>query len=262
MMVGAISTIAVMAAKPGASGSQADQFKKHKWVMEEMVISGKTVKAVAGAQATLKLEGKQLFVDTGCNGFSGKTSLGKDGAFKMAVSGMTEMPCPTPELMKQEMQMWNLINRVTHFTISDSLLTLTDKKGENKMILSPYSAPMNLPLQETVWTLLHFGESTEDTASATLANHAQTLQIRDGEASGFGGCNRFGGKVEHASGTVAIKNVFSTKRGGSAAAMEQERLYFSLLGKVTKYTVRGKQLTLSTKDGSQSLQFAGSIPKK
>ena len=261
-MVGAILTFAVKAAKPRASGSQVDQFKKHKWVMKEMVISWKTVKAVAGTQATLKMKGKLLLVDTGCNGFSGKTSLGKDGAFKMAVSGMTEMACPTPEVLKQEMQMWNLMNKVTRFTITDSLLTLTDKKGENKMILSPYSAPINLPLQETVWTLLHFGEMKADTDSATLANHAQTLQIRDGKASGFGGCNRFGGKVEHASGTIAIKNVFSTKRAGSAAAMEQERLYFSLLGKATKYTVHGNQLTLSTQDGSQSLQFKGSIPEK
>lgn len=78
-----------------------------------------------------------------------------------------------------------------------------------------------------------------------------TLVFGDkGEISGSGGANRYGGKYESkADGQITLKNIFSTKRAAlDETRMNQESLFFFLLGNAKRALLSEKKLILECED--------------
>lgn len=82
------------------------------------------------------------------------------------------------------------------------------------------------------------------------AVNGPTLTVEGGKASGFGGCNRFGGSVEVDCATLRFGPLAATRMACDQLAVEQT--YFDALGGVRGYKIDGDKLTL-TSDGGTAL---------
>lgn len=98
---------------------------------------------------------------------------------------------------------------------------------------------------EKGWTLSHLGDA------AVVADAGITIVFNDnGQVSGSGGVNRYGGKYESkADGQVTIGNIFSTKMAAlDDDVMKQEDQFFQLLGKAKRALLSEGNLVLECLD--------------
>jgi len=97
----------------------------------------------------------------------------------------------------------------------------------------------------------------EDIAGAGIVDNSRvTLQLgADGQASGRGGCNGYGGTYTLAGDSLRFGPLISTMMACAEALMTQERRYFDALAQATRYAVADDgALMLTTADG-QALLF-------
>ncbi len=86
--------------------------------------------------------------------------------------------------------------------------------------------------------------------AAVAADVASTLTIgTDGAVSGSGGCNRYRGRAEIASGTIAFSPLATTRMACPGPAMEQEGRFLAALVAARRFRIEGGRLMLSAEDG-------------
>lgn len=101
------------------------------------------------------------------------------------------------------------------------------------------------------WTLSDGGRDALKTGAAAEI----TLEIADGQASGFGGCNRYNTSVAVDGTTVTFGPIAATKRGCPGDAGATEVAYFEALSTAQSATFDGDALVLQLADGS-TLRYA------
>lgn len=99
-------------------------------------------------------------------------------------------------------------------------------------------------LAGTSWRLVELnGQPVAGTETLTLSFG------RDGQVSGYGGCNQFSGPYTQSGTSLDIGPLLSTKRACVAPALnEQETAYFQALESTTRYAVESRQLVLYNGD--------------
>jgi len=108
----------------------------------------------------------------------------------------------------------------------------------------------------------HLSQVTLDGAATSLQFSSDPrITIRfdaSGNATGRGPINHFSGRYNAtADGRLSWSGagLQSTVMAGPPEAMEQEDLFFQILGQVSRYRISGSQLTLETEDSNSSLTF-------
>jgi heat shock protein HslJ len=108
----------------------------------------------------------------------------------------------------------------------------------------------------------HLSQVMFDGAATSLQfNSDSPVNIRfdaSGNATGRGPINRFSGRYSAtADGRLSWSGagLQSTMMAGPPEAMEQEDLFFQILGQVSRYRISGSQLILETEDSNSSLTF-------
>jgi len=94
----------------------------------------------------------------------------------------------------------------------------------------------------------------EEIAGAPASGAAPiTLQLgADGNASGRGGCNGYGGPYTLAGDALRFGPLAATKMACAPALMDQEQRYFDTLAQVTRYAVADDgALLLTTAEGKE-----------
>ena len=94
----------------------------------------------------------------------------------------------------------------------------------------------------------------EEIAGAAASGNAPvTLQLgADGNASGRGGCNGYGGPYSLAGDALHFGGLAATRMACAPALMDQEQRYFDTLAKVTHYAVADDgALLLETGEGKE-----------
>jgi len=94
----------------------------------------------------------------------------------------------------------------------------------------------------------------EEIAGAAVGREAPiTLQLgADGNASGRGGCNGYGGPYTLAGDALRFGPLAATKMACAPALMDQEQRYFDTLAQVTRYAVADDgALLLTTAEGKE-----------
>ncbi len=94
----------------------------------------------------------------------------------------------------------------------------------------------------------------EDIAGAAASGEAPiTLQLgADGNASGRGGCNGYGGPYTPAGDALRFGPLAATKMACAPALMDQEQRYFDTLAQVARYAVADDgALLLTTAEGKE-----------
>ena len=119
------------------------------------------------------------------------------------------------------------------------------------------------PLPRTVediadaeWTLWKFIEIRQDVGvpqdSSVIEGTEVTISFGEDSLGGSSGCNSYGGpaKVEDGSVTVDRQSFFSTAKlcEGPDGLIEQEKRYFSLVQRATRYGIYGDGLFMQTDD--------------
>lgn len=95
------------------------------------------------------------------------------------------------------------------------------------------------------WRLSQLGDQ------AAVKDTSVTLVFaEEGQVSGSGGVNRFGGKCElKADGQITIQNIFSTRMAAlDEDVMKQETQYFQLLGKAKRALLSDGKLVIESTD--------------
>ena len=108
----------------------------------------------------------------------------------------------------------------------------------------------------------HLSQVMLDGAATSLQFNSDSLvTIRfdaSGNATGRGPINHFSGRYNAtADGRLSWSGagLQSTMMAGPPDAMEQEDLFFQILGQVSRYRISGSQLILETEDSNSSLTF-------
>lgn len=122
-------------------------------------------------------------------------------------------------------------------------------------LLAACSTRAGDPLNGTSWALVNLNgkPSVEGTnVSAVFA---------DGQISGSGGCNGYGGAYEVNGDKLQIQQVVSTLMAcADSEAMDQEAAFFNALGEAQSFKLANGQLQIFTVDG-QTLTFAAGMPQ-
>jgi heat shock protein HslJ len=113
------------------------------------------------------------------------------------------------------------------------------------------AAAPTIPLAGKSWTLIELGgEATTQTAPAI------TLTIAENRASGFAGCNTFGGAFSQAGAKVQFLELAATRKAcAEAATMTTEAAYLEALSAAATARSDGAKLLLESAGGETLAVF-------
>jgi heat shock protein HslJ len=116
----------------------------------------------------------------------------------------------------------------------------------------------NVDLIGPQWQLISFGSAGAEIP--VVGDSAVTLMLgEDGQLSGSGGCNSYGGGYEIDNNTLSVAQIASTLMAcADEQLMQQEIDYLAALQTGMQFAVNGDQLTLSSPDGQVVLNFVAS----
>ncbi|MGH2523598.1 MAG: META domain-containing protein [Anaerolineales bacterium] len=104
-------------------------------------------------------------------------------------------------------------------------------------------------LAGTAWNLVSFGAPGAETP--VVEGSTVTLEFQaDGQATGSGGCNSYGGAYQAQDGALSFSAIASTKMAcADEGMMQQEQRYFEALQSASGYELTGDQLAITYADG-------------
>ena len=106
-------------------------------------------------------------------------------------------------------------------------------------------------LNGSSWILTHIS------SMPVLDGTHPTLSLRDGQASGNGSCNSFGGEYILKGERLTFGPLMSTLMAcDPVEVMEQEQAFLSALGSATQYNIKDDQLNIINADGNVVLTFS------
>ena len=112
-------------------------------------------------------------------------------------------------------------------------------------------APERNELEGTQWRLTEWTLSSLDPREFDI-----TAAFADGQISGHGGVNSYGGPYTLGSRqSIKVGSIASTEMAGPEPAMRAESAYLTLLGQARSYRVDAGRLTLFDAGGNESLIF-------
>ena len=125
------------------------------------------------------------------------------------------------------------------FLIAASFITLTGCKPDTSQ------------LEGTQWKLVEWTISSINPADVTI-----TAKFADGQITGSGGVNTYGGPCRFGPGDAfSAGPIAATEMAGPEPAMRAEAAYFTLLGQARFYSMADGELTLYDEDKNESLIF-------
>jgi len=106
------------------------------------------------------------------------------------------------------------------------------------------------PLNGTTWELHSIGRYSPIPDSTT------TISFENGQVSGRGGCNQFGGKYQISGDTITVEELYMTEMAclSPEGIMHQEQLFLQHLGDAQRFELADGQLQVFGSDG-EALTF-------
>jgi len=100
------------------------------------------------------------------------------------------------------------------------------------------------PLNGTTWELYSIGKY------APIAGSKTTIRFEDGQVSGLGGCNQYGGKYISSDQTLSFSGLYMTEMAcmSPAGIMDQEQRFLQSLGEASSFEIMNGQLQISRSD--------------
>jgi heat shock protein HslJ len=101
------------------------------------------------------------------------------------------------------------------------------------------------PLNGTTWELYSIGRYSPIDGSET------TIRFEDGQVSGLGGCNQYGGEYESSNQSLSFSALYMTEMAcmSPEGIMDQEQLFLQHLQGTRSFKLVNNQLQISRSDG-------------
>ena len=106
------------------------------------------------------------------------------------------------------------------------------------------------PLNGTTWELYSISKYSPIAGSKT------TIRFEDGQVSGLGGCNQYGGEYKSSNQSLSFRALYMTEMAciRPEGVMDQESAYLQFLGDARSFKLVNDQLQISRSDG-ETLTF-------
>lgn len=178
----------------------------------------------------------------GCNSYTaGYTTT--DNNLTVEPIATTMMFCESG--MEAEQAYTAALQQSATYLVAGPTLTITALDGTVLI----YSS-LNLPLENTLWTLTTLAGSPVPASSAVTATFQPGAEAGKGDVSGLAGCNQYFGDYELADGQVKISPLGSTRMMCEEELMTLEQSYLAALEAANGYQVNGATLQLSSELGT------------
>lgn len=240
-----IGVVVLALLPPSLTAAQdSDPLAGTQWTLDsidgEPVIPGSTITLEFSPERQDAGEDRRVSGSGGCNGYGGVYSLEGD-ALTISQIFSTLMACADDAVTTQESAYFLALQATTHYTLEGNRLTLTTADGETLVFMA------NNALTGTVWTLASIGgEPLVDDSRVTLTFDD------NGDISGHGSCNLYGGTYTATDEMLSVEGVVSTRMAClDDAVTAQEATYFAALESAISHRIIENQLTIQTEDGAE-----------
>jgi len=101
------------------------------------------------------------------------------------------------------------------------------------------------PLNGTTWELYSLGQYSP------IADSKTTIRFENGQVSGLGGCNRYGGEYKISGQMLSFSELYMTEMAcmSPEGIMELEQRYLQSLGDARSFAIVDGQLQIKQSDG-------------
>jgi heat shock protein HslJ len=187
----------------------------------------------------------------GCNRYGGKIrTLGKTIRISSLVS--TEMACK-PTIMIQESAYLKALASARRYSIDGGSLTLETLGGG---ALATFKA-QSQQLAGTSWSVVAYNNGKQAVESVLAATKLTAVFAKDGNLTGFSGCNNYSAAYAGTPPKLAITRVSSTRKfcATPTGAMDQEGRFLAALATAATYRIEGSTLEIRTASGALAAQL-------
>ncbi len=194
----------------------------------------------------------QLNGNAGCNNYFGPYEASPDGTLTIGLMGTTAMFCD--QGMELEAAYLAALQKATNFNFSAEgrlIIKYTDASDQEQQLVYIKG---QINLTDATWVLVSSGDlnsPTPVTPGVIITADFST----DGLVSGNSGCNRFFAEYTTEEDQITITEPGSTMMA-CPTGMEEEAAFLTALGKAQKYSITGRELSITYDDGASVLNFS------
>ena len=185
----------------------------------------------------------------GCNRYGGRyTASGQ----KLRISSLssTQMAC-APRIMVQEAAFLKALAVTRSYTVSGTTLTIKSAVG-----VLTYKA-QSQALAGTSWNVTAYNNGKQGVESVSAGSKLTAVFGKDGNLTGFAGCNNYDAPYKATPPKLSIGPVASTRKECATpkGVMDQELQYLTALHTAATYRIDGTLLELRTASGALAAEF-------
>jgi heat shock protein HslJ len=240
----------VILAACASSGSQGGDITGKVWLLDNLNGSPPVSGTVITAEFTA--DGK-VGGSAGCNVYSGQYKItGGDIQITSPVAS-TMMACEQP-VMDQENAYFQALAAAKSYAVKGDQLTLNDSGGK---AIASYKA-QSQDLAGTSWLAIGYNNGKQAVVSVTIGTELTADFGKDGNLTGFAGCNNYNGPYKVDGDKITIGPLASTMMSCSdpEGVMDQEAQYLAALQTASTYRIEGDSMELRTADGALAANFS------
>jgi heat shock protein HslJ len=241
--------LAAVVVAAGAGAAPASPLTASGWTLSTLL--GKPPLAKTELSAEFTTAGT-VSGSAGCNRYGGRyTSSGS--ALKMSTFASTQMACAT-KIMAQESVFLKMLASVRSYAISGTTLTLRSAAGRTLATFKSQSQA----LAGTSWNVTAYNNGKQAVVSALASPTLTAAFGKDGNLTGFAGCNAYDAPYKATAPKLSIGPVAATRKecASPAGVMTQEHAYLAALHTAATYRIDGSRLELRTATGAIAAEFA------
>jgi heat shock protein HslJ len=241
-----LATALVAVAAAGIGSAASSPLTGQVWVLKTLL--GKP--PLQGTELTSEFTSSGSVSGTaGCNSYGGKyTASGK--SLRISSLASTQMAC-APKIMAQESAFLKALSVTRSYSVSGTTLTIKSAAG-----LLTYTA-QSQALAGTSWNVTAYNNGKQGVESVLASPKLTATFGKDGNLSGFGGCNNYNATYKATAPRISIGAVNSTRKECAMpkGVMDQELRYLAALHTAATYRVEGSRLELRTASGALAAEF-------
>ena len=139
------------------------------------------------------------------------------------------------------------------FFATDQSYPVTPGAGTRlELLLKRASGGQAVALENTYWKLTSLGAEVIHIPAGAREVH---MQLRNGEMSGFSGCNSLGGRYEVNADQLKLSQLASTMMYCEGPGMQIEKTLYAAVARVSRYRIDGQTLELLDAAGTSLAKF-------
>jgi heat shock protein HslJ len=240
--------LSAAAASTGARGTATSALTGKVWILA--TLGGKA--PLKGTELTSEFGAKlRVSGSAGCNRYTGAYRV-SGTTIRITALATTKKAC-TQAIERQEAAFLKGLTGSRSFAVSGGALTLKSAGGR---ALATFKAQTQA-LGGTAWDVLAYNNGKQAVVSVLAKTKLTATFGKDGNLTGFAGCNDYNASYKVAASKVSIGPVATTRKSCEepAGVGEQEAAYLAAVQTAATYRVEGSQLELRTADGALAVEL-------